>query len=208
MRFAPVGNSSSTYPTVDIRIEGVSRAVANLDTLEYNARRRVVSAAVRAANAVVVRAARVNAPKRSGALSASIRGSLKLDRSTGSLIGTVAFKSTKAQKRKGMDAFYAHMVIGGTKAHQIPTAHAAARMRKEKYGGGADMRYAANRGARARRYAAFEGRVFSRVQHPGIKPNPFMERTAKATFAAAVGAFTAKFAASMDAEVNKLRRGT
>ena len=207
MRFAPVGNSSSTYPTVDIRIEGVSRAVANLDTLEYNARRRVVSAAVRAANAVVVRAARVNAPKRSGALSASIRGSLKLDRSTGSLIGTVAFKSTKAQKRKGRDAFYAHMVIGGTKLHQIPKAHAVARMRKEKYGGGADMRYAANRGTRTRRYAAFEGHVFSRVQHPGIKPNPFMERAAEASFSAAVAAFTAKFGGRMEAETSKLRRG-
>lgn len=204
MKFAPVGNSSSPYPTIDIRIEGVARAVANLRSLEYNTRRRVVSAAVRAANAVVVKEARAQAPRRRGALAASIRGSLKLDRSTGTLVGAIAFKSTKAQKRKGWDAFYAHMVIGGTKPHQIPRSHKVARLRKEKYGGGKDMRYAANRGTIARRYAVFGGRVYSRVQHPGIKPNPFMERTADTSFTAAVAAFQTKFSEAMEAEIAKL----
>jgi HK97 gp10 family phage protein len=193
------------YPTVDIRIEGVSRAIANLKDLEYNARRRAVSAGVRAANAVVVNAARAASPRRTGALAASIRGSLKLDKTTGTLVGTVTFKSTKAQKKKGKDAFYAHMVIGGTKPHEIPERYQKGRMRKAKYGGGKDMRYAANRGATKRRYVAFGGRVYSRVGHPGIKPNPFMERVASSAFAPAVQAFETKFAAAIQAEVAKLR---
>lgn len=205
MRFAHVGGSSSTYPTVDIRIEGVSRAIANLTSLEYNTRRRVVSAAVRAANAVVVKAAKAAAPKRRGALAASIRGSLKLQRDTGTMVGTIAFKSTKAQKKKGWDAFYPHMVIGGTKPHAIPRAYREARTRKQKYGGGKDMRYAANRGSIKRRYAVFGGRVYSRVQHPGIKPNPFMERAAESSFSAAVAAFGNRFGEAMEAEIGRLR---
>ena len=205
MKFAPVAGSAYSYPTVDIRIEGASRAIANLKNLEYNARRRAVSAGVRAANAVVVKAARAAAPRRTGALAASIRGSLKLDKATGTLVGTVHFRSTKAQKKKGKDAFYAHMVIGGTKPHEIPSRYQKGRMRKAKYGGGKDMRYAANRGAMKRCYAVFGGRVFSRVSHPGAKPNPLMERVASSAFTPAVAAFETKFSAAMQAEVAKLR---
>jgi HK97 gp10 family phage protein len=164
---------------VSINVRGIEQALANLRTLEFAARRRVVSAAVRAANAVVVKAAKLHAPRRTGAMADSIRGSLKLDRMTGTVVGSIKFKSSKAQKKKGRDAYYAHMVIGGTRPHEIPKFE--------------------------KRYAVFGGRVFSRVQHPGIKPNPFMERVAESSFKPAVAAFEKRFATGMETEISKLR---
>jgi HK97 gp10 family phage protein len=172
--------------TVSVKVTGVGQAVTNLKTLEYNARRRVVSAAVRAANAVVVRTAKTHAPRKTGTLASSIRGSLKLERSTGSVVGTVTFKSTKAQKEKGRDAWYAHIVIGGSKPHVIP------RQGRNKKG--------------ARRYAVIAGQPYSRAKHPGTKPNPFMERAAEAAFTPAVSAFERRFSEAMETEIRKLSK--
>lgn len=177
-----------TSSTVSIEIRGIEQAISNLKTLEYNARRRSVSAAVRSANAVIVQAAKAAAPRRTGALADSIRGSAKLDRSTGTVIGTITFKSTKAQKKKGRDAYYAHMVIGGTKPHVIPG------VRKRRQPGGKSVR----------QYAVIGGRPYSRVQHPGIKGNPFMERVADVHAAAAVEAFQTRFSEAIETEVAKL----
>jgi len=80
------------------------------------------------------------------------------------------------------------MVIGGTKPHAIPKTRK--RGRKD---------------AIIRQYAVFGGRVFSRVQHPGSKPNPFMEQAAETSFAPAVSAFEQRFAAGLQAEISKLR---
>jgi hypothetical protein len=177
---------SEVMVSVDVR--GIEQSLANLRTLEFAARRRVVSAAVRAANAVVVKAAKLHAPRRTDALADSIRGSLRLDRLTGTVVGSIKFQSTKSQKKKGRDAYYAHMVIGGTKPHAIPKSHK--RVKK---------------GRVIRKYAVFGGRVFSRVQHPGIKPNPFMERVAESSFTPAVKAFEQRFTTAMETEINKLR---
>lgn len=173
---------------VRINVSGIGEAIAKLKTLEYNARRRAVSAAVRAGNAVIVRAAKAAAPRRSGALAASIRGTTKLDRKTGTLIGSVTFKSTKSQKKKGLDAYYAHMVIGGTKPHDIP------RVSKRR----------GQNGKAKRQYVVIDGHPYSRAKHPGQRPNPFMDHVADSSFSEVVHAFEARFAEAMDAEMAKV----
>lgn len=178
---------------VSVRVDGIKEAVAALRTLEYAARRRVALAAVRAANAVIVKAAKRTAPVVSGALSKSIRGRAKLNRSTGTIEGLVRFKSSKAQKKKGIDAYYGHMVIGGTKPHLIPE------LVRSKKRGKVKIELA------KKKYVAFGGKVYSRVRHPGSKPNSFVERVGDAFGRQAVEAFEKTFGEKMEAEIQKAR---
>ena len=111
---------------VSMRLIGVEQAMANLKSLEAKIVRRAVSAGIRAGNAVLVKSAKSHAPRKSGALVKSMRGSVKLDRATGTVKGTIRSKSTKAQRKKGFDAYYMHMVAGGTKPHIIKYTKAKA----------------------------------------------------------------------------------
>lgn len=177
---------------VSVKIEGLQEAKETLKKLSYAIRRRVVLAAVRAANAVIVSSARREAPYLRGALSKSIRGRAKLNRNTGTVEGLVRFKSSKSQKKKGIDAYYGHMVIGGTKPHPIPdpTARKAKRVKVELY---------------KRKYVAFGGKVYSRVSHPGSKPNSFMERVGANHSRAAVEAFEKKLGEQVEIEIQKAK---
>ena len=165
--------------TVSVRVEGIDQAIRSLRTIDYNARRRVASAGVRAGNRVFVKAARSAAPKRTGVLAKSIRGSVKLDRSAGTLRGTVASKATRAQKKKGHDSYYAHMVIGGAKPHAIPKSR--------------------------RGVIAIGRKVYRRVQHPGTRPNPFLEQVATREFNNAVRAFEKAFGEKLEKEITAAR---
>lgn len=107
---------------VTIAMTGIDQAMRNLRTLDRKMARRIVSAGVRAADKEIVKEARLLSPVRSGALRRSIRASVKMNRATGSVVGTIKSKTTAAMKRKGYDAYYAHMVVGGTKPHDIPHA--------------------------------------------------------------------------------------
>lgn len=107
---------------VRVSVEGIDRAVRNLHTLERKMIRRIVSSGVRAADKEIVTEARLLAPVRTGALRRSIRASVKMDRVRGAVVGTIQSKSTKSMKRKGQDAYYAHMVVGGTRPHDIKHA--------------------------------------------------------------------------------------
>lgn len=167
--------------TVQVRIEGATVADKTLRDIEFAARRRVVSAAVRAGNAVIIREARNLAPVRTGNLRRQIRGTVKMDRVSGRVYGYVRARATKAQRTKGVQsaARYAHLVVAGTKPHEIP--------------------------ARPRGAMQLPGGFFTRVMHPGARPRPFMEQAASNVFSDAVRAFDFKFSERLIVEINKAR---
>lgn len=163
---------------ITAHVEGLGQAIRNLKTLDRKMARRVVSAAVRAGDAVIVKEARMLAPVRSGQMRRQIRGSVKLHRGTGTVQGTVKQKSTKRERKKGQRAHALHLVVGGTKPHEITT---------KKHG------------------LAIGGAVVVKtVHHPGSHPNPFMDRAAAHANQPALAAFGRKFKAKLDEEVAKL----
>jgi len=164
--------------TVSMRVRGIEKAMHNLRTLEYRAQRRVVMASVRAANQALVKVSRGYAPRLSGAMAKGIRGSARLDRARGAVVGKVRVKATKSMRRKGQNPYYAHMVIGGTKPHVIPK--------------------------RPRGVVAFGGRVYRTVHHPGSKGNDFFERAARVAFPQAVDKFEKKLGQALEKEIAKL----
>jgi len=154
---------------LNIKVEGIDRAVKTLAELEYKARRRVATKAVRAGDNVILKEVKARTPKKSGALRKSTRQSIKLDQSSGIVRGKIVpGKATKSMQRKGQVPFYAHMVIGGTKPHEIATKNE-------------DV-------------LAFPGGFFRKVMHPGSKPNPYIEQAADAAANKAVEAFSKMFA--------------
>lgn len=167
---------------ITTRIIGADTAIKALQQLEFAARRRVVSAAVRASNTVIVREARSRAPVgKTGELKRQIRGTVKMDQATGIVRGEIKSRATKRQRDSGVRfaSKYAHLVIGGTKPHDI----------QRKDGGS---------------LATPQG-YYQRVQHPGAKPRPFMEQAADAVFQQAINAFGVKFDIAFLKEVEKVR---
>jgi len=174
---------STSGNIITTRIEGVKEATEALKQLEFAARRRVVSAAVRAANAVIVKEARHLAPVgKTGQLKKQIRGTVKMDRVSGVVRGEIKSSPTKKQRKPGVRfaSKYAHMVIAGTKPHSI-----------QKGAGGPMLQLPTG--------------FYARLWHPGAKPRPFMEQAASTAFQAAVNAFGFKFDEALAKEIEKVK---
>lgn len=163
---------------VTVELKGAASAVKALEDLEFNARRRVVTAAVRSANKEVVAEARRRAPVLTGLLRKQIKASIKMYRGTGVVYATVRARATAAQKAKKNVAWYMNLVVGGTKPHEIRPRNAKS--------------------------LAIGGQAVAMVQHPGTKPNDFIEEAATAVFSRAVGAFEHTFAEKMKLETDKV----
>jgi hypothetical protein len=161
-----------TATSVKMHIEGADTAQRVLRHLQFAARRRVVTAATRAGCKEIVLIARRMAPVRTGMMKRQISTSVKFDRIRGKVAGTVRVKRTRAMKRddKRAAARYVHLVVGGARAHEIPRADAPEHVALRTQHG-----------------------FFTRVQHPGMKPRPFMDQAANVGWRAAVAAFSAKF---------------
>lgn len=172
---------STTIVAFDIR--GVDEAMRNLKDLDEKIRRRIVTAAVRAGSRVIIKEARARAPRRTGKLAKNIRATVNRDRITGTIKARIRPKPTKAQKAAGKGAWYAHMVIGGTKPHRIP--------RDDETRGSKYIKIGPNQ----YRYSA---------DHPGIQGNNFMEQAASAAFQPSLIAFRHKYTEQLDREVLKL----
>jgi len=107
---------------ITVELEGAQQAMRNIQTLERKMVRRIVSAGVRAGNKEIRTEARMDAPVRTGQLRRQIRASVKMNQATGTVTGTTYQKSTKKERRKGQRAHAIHLVVGGTKPHDIPHA--------------------------------------------------------------------------------------
>jgi len=176
--------SNAPGSVVSVHVEGVREAVEVLKKLEFAARRRVVSAAVRAANAVIVKTARSLAPVgKTGLLKKQIRGSVKFQPGSGVVWGDIRSHATKAQRKRGGPnaGKYAHLVIGGTRPHSI-----------EKGATGAML--------------ALPSGFYSRVMHPGARPRPFMDQAANAAFREAINAFGWKMDQALAKEIEKVKQ--
>jgi HK97 gp10 family phage protein len=164
-------------PPVTVEVQGIAAAVRSLERIEYAARRRVVTAAVRAASKEVIQEAKQNAPVRTGMLRKQLRASIKLDRRTGNVYATVRARASAAQKAKKNVAWYIGLVVGGTKPHSIKP--------------------------KLKKSLAIGNQPVEQVEHPGAKANPFVEKAATDAFSRAVTAFERTFAERLDTETNQ-----
>ena len=180
---------------IDIEIEGVQQALENIKKLDRNARRRGVTRSVnKAARPMVKRARLKSLPRRTGALWRAIRRtSTRVDWQRGTVTAKVAAKSTRGQRKKGLDAFYAHMVAGGTRRHQISVATTSGR--------GRNKRNIANP-----KRALSDGRqIFGRtVNHPGYQGRDFFRQAFGSGSRESIRVFGGSFGHEIEQEAAKL----
>ena len=129
----------------------------------------------------VLKAAKRETPKDKGVLRLSLRAKVGTSGDTvWSVVGPRRgkFQRTVKKQKVGVDAFYAHMVEGGTKPHAIPKIAKTTRAKKRKLlvfeAGGKQI-------------------MTRRVRHPGMKARPFLQRAGKAGFTRATRIFITTF---------------
>lgn len=158
-------------PVAGVRLEGVDTLALRLSFLQENMRRKIIRGGLRAAGRQFILRARQLVPvsrpgtqKRQvvpGQRAGDLRRSIRFSQPREARIDARIYAEVKAGGRK---AFYAHMVEGGTRPHEI-------RPRKAKA-------------------LAIGGRlVAGAVQHPGTRAQRFMARAAQQADRAASQAF-------------------
>ena len=185
----PIGGYSYDVPAgIGITLHGADEAIRKLRDLEYNGVRRAVTKAVRAGINEVLKLAKNMAPNDTGALRRQLRSSVGRDRKSLMIRGRIRCKRTKSEWRKRGQkgnrnaGKYLHLVVAGTRPHSIPKITDEDRVR-----------------------LIFGNIVVSRVDHPGAKPQPFLEKAAILGMGRAVKTFSARLAAEVDKETAKLR---
>lgn len=124
---------------VQIQPQGIDDIRDRLGKMQPRLRNNILRGALRAAAVVIRNSARATSPDVTGNLRKSLRASSKILRG-GHAIGEIKVGNNVA--------FYAHMVLGGTKPHVIVAKRA--------------------------RGLAFMGGFARRVMHPGAKGQPFL----------------------------------
>lgn len=150
-------------------VHGVEQVIRDMEQFPVKVQTRVVKGALRAGAHVIRAAARHRAPRRSGLLASTVR---VMTRTRGRAVTATVKVGTR--RRGGGGAYYAHMVMGGTRPHII----------KARPGG----------------LLGFGGFIVRKVQHPGTKAQPFLDEAVAAT---REQAFFALFAYA-NAEIRKL----
>lgn len=157
---------------LSLEVTGVRDTVARLKGLSGKELEKKTNLFIaKAVRGVVQPAVRAEAPRGKGRPKGAYphpAGNLKAQITTRKIRtrpGEMVAYSVRPRKK----AFYAHMVIGGTKPHKITP---------RGLGGGFGSRLArsANRGGALA--LSFGGVMSSYVDHPGAKPNPFVARAA------------------------------
>lgn len=164
-------------------IKGFDALAKTLQELPAKMEARILRGATRAAAKVIEAEVDKRVPRgKTGHLAASVRISTRVRNG-------VAMASVKAGNK---DAFYAHMVEGGTRRHIISAAG--------KVIGQAGRRKGRSIGISTlnRHLRIGVQYIGSFVWHPGAKANPFMENSLKATFQPAVDAARAYVAKRLD----------
>lgn len=141
----------------DFVVQGLREVTLNLEQFPEKLKRKALLTALRASGRVIRDIARANVPVKSGALRRSIRVSVRRDRDGNFRARIIAGRRTKKE-----DPFYAWMVEGGTKAHEIRP-----------------------KGAKSLFIA---GLFAEQVSHPGARARPFLGPALEAGAQAAVEA--------------------
>ena len=141
--------------------------------------RRAVRRAMNKAKTPILKAAKRETPKDKGVLRLSLRAKVGTSGDTiWAIIGPRRgrFSRTVKKQKTEVDAFYAHMVEGGTKPHVIP--------RVTKKGKRTGLMV----------FNAGGEKVFARkVGHPGTRAQPFLQKAGKAGFTRAKREFIKRF---------------
>jgi len=182
--------------TVTAKIEGVEDCVRALQTLPRNIQRRAVGKAVRAGGAPFTKAAKRNAPKRSGIFKRSLTSKQKSYKGGAHIVAIIGqqkgsrLQTKKAKRTRGGisgrgDVVPIHLVEMPTKPHAI---QAKTVMMFES----ADVDYGVDQ-------------VFvKRVQHPGTRGQQPMRKAAQEAERPGLAAFEAKLTAEVDKEAASL----
>jgi len=179
--------------TVAFDLRGVQEFQRNIKQLATGRKpgvklRRAVRKAMRKAKRPVQKAARREAPKFSGVLRKAITSKVGQSGDTiWAIIGVRQgpFMGRLRKQKIELDAFYSHMVEGGTKPHPIP------RLRKRE--------------TSRSKFMVFEvgGQVVttSKVRHPGTRAQPFLQKAGRAGFTRAKRVFAVEFRRELRKEV-------
>lgn len=179
--------------TVTVDLRGFREFQTNLKTLARGRKpgpklRRIVRRAMNKAKTPILKAAKREAPKDKGVLRLSLRAKVGTSGDTvWAIIGPRRgrFSRTVKKKKREVDAFYAHMVEGGTKRHRIPRT------------AGKDP----NRKRFMRFVVGGETVVASVVSHPGTRAQPFLQKAGRAGFTRAKREFTVRFRSELEKAV-------
>lgn len=165
-----------------MNIRGAEYADKTLRDLGYKIARRITTNATRAGTNVIRDIARKMAPVDTGLLRKRIGSSVKVNRVSGTAIGTVKGRRTKGQRKKGEAHTnrYLHLVVAGTKAHDIEPSEEKKSIR-------------------------VNGKPYEKVRHPGSRANPFMDRAARIGFRPSLVAFENKLDEGIIKETTKAR---
>lgn len=131
-----------------VKIEGLAELDKLLKQLPAKIEGNIVRSGLNASARVIRDAARLKAPVEDGELKKSIRVSSKIDRKTGTITARIVAGNNKA--------FYAHFIEYGTASYYTGTGKSVRRPYKIK--GPVKISFG----------------VFESIDHPGVKPQPFM----------------------------------
>lgn len=148
-------------PLVEVIVE--TSGLEKLDPARIKAAERLI---MEDAVAIAVPLVRQMAPRRTGALQASIKGEVRAELLLGG--------SRAIVRATGPDAIRARLVALGTRPHEVvPSGRSARQRRGVSHGSGR---------ARAIRFSAGGDVVYAaRIRHPGTRAVPFFERAAAAS---------------------------
>lgn len=157
---------------VEISLQGIKPLLAKLERIPRKQAKAIMRKAVRAGSAPIRKVAKKTAPRDKGILQETMAIKVK-QYPSGVSVGVIGprKKFTKRTKKRGertLDAFYGHMVEGGTRPHVIPGP------------------------------IVLGGRVLHNIQHPGTQPTRFMEKSAKQSRAEAVRRLGAKLGSELE----------
>lgn len=164
-----------------MKIDGLKELEAALVQLGGRHALRAIDGALRDAGAVVRREMRNAAPVKSGKTRASV--AVKADKTAKTAAIYVG--------SMGRDAWYARLVEKGTKRHDIPGKTVGRGRNKRKNGA----------------KVAFFGNVFSKVEHPGIKPRPWAEPAFMRSYPRAIARLKQRLRERLIVEAFKKSRG-
>lgn len=170
-----------------VRVEGADALILRLALLERGRARNIMRGGLRAAAVPLIARARQLVPisgldPRNLTARGRVRGG-KHNRRPGDLLRSIRFSSRGYRdgslyaevKAGGRRAFYAHMVEGGTKPHEIRPRDAKA--------------------------LVVAGRPVAKIKHPGTRAARFMDRAAQQAGRAASQAFATYVATRLNAEL-------
>lgn len=173
---------------IEFSVHGEAQLAANLLKLKVAVQKKITRKAVTAAMRPLRMTAKKFAPKDTGQLRKQLVSKVKTYKS-GNVFGIVGVKNEKDEATGRRPSKYLHLVLGGTKAHEI-------RPRRKRVLVGTNLFAKGNAVQRV-----MYGRL---VQHPGAKKNPFLTDAFSGSSEAALDKFRDVMRDGILDEVDKL----